>query len=203
MADTAALAGKTRWAASAALGSVVVWVLVRWWLAARLDRNGWVLPPELSPAIDPDTFVQRLMMGSVAVVVVFGVLWWLLRSRSPRTVSWTLWGLLGAWVTVWSWGAVSQWQNHANRLHLSPTQTETLRVVGMQMAKPSNRSLGGAKMYVDWPAQGGLHTVLIEDVTEALLREPRYLSLALAPGRSQGWYVLGWSVPGADTKGQP
>ena len=154
MADTAAFAGKARWAASAALGSVVVWVLVRWWLAARLDRNGWVLPPELTPAIDPDTFVQRLVMGSVAVVVVFGVLWWLLRSRSPRTVSWTLWGLLGAWVTVWSWGAVSQWQNHANRLHLSPTQTETLRVVGMQMAKPTNRSLGGAKMYVDWPAQG-------------------------------------------------
>ncbi|MBY0465165.1 MAG: hypothetical protein K2W33_09495 [Burkholderiales bacterium] len=200
---TSALAGKGRWAASAALGSAVVWVVVRWWLEARLERNGWVLPPELSPAIDPDTFIQRLIGGSVAVLVVGGVLWWLLRSRSPRTVSRTLWGLLGVWVATWLLGAVSQWQNHANRLNLAATQTETLRVVGVQLTKPSTRSLGGAKMYVDWPDQGGLHTVLIEEATEALLRQPSHLSLALAPGRSHGWYVLGWSVPGVDTKGQP
>lgn len=200
---TSVRAGKGRWAASAALGSAVVWVVVRWWLEARLERNGWVLPPELSPAIDPDAFIQRLVMGSVAVLVVCGVLWWLLRSRSPRTVSRTLWGLLGVWVALWLAGAVSQWQNQANRLNLSPTQTETLKVVGVQLTKPSTRSLGGAKMYVDWPAQGGLHTVLIEEASEALLRQPSHLSLTLAPGRSHGWYVLGWSVPGTDTKGQP
>ncbi len=200
---TSGFAGKGRWAASAALGSAVVWVAVRWWLEARLERNGWVLPPELSPAIDPDTFILRLMGGAVAVVVVLGVLWWLLRSHSPRTVSRTLWGLLGVWVAVWLLGAVSQWQNHANRLNLAPTQTETLRVVGVQVTKPSTRTLGGAKMYVDWPEQGGLHTVLIEDASEALLRQPSQLTLTLAPGRSHGWYVLGWSVQGVDTKGQP
>ena len=200
---TSGFAGKGRWAASAALGSAVVWVVVRWWLEARLERNGWVLPPELSPAIDPDTFIQRLVMGSVAVLVVFGALWWLLRSRSPRTVSRTLWGLLGAWVAMWLLGAYSQWENHANRLNLAPTQTETLRVVGVQLTKPSTRTLGGAKMYVDWPAQGGLHTVLLEEASEALLRQPSHLSLTLAPGRSHGWYVLDWSVPGVDTKGQP
>ena len=79
----------------------------------------------------------------------------------------------------------------------------TLKVVGVQVSKPSTRSVGGAKVYVDWPAQGGLHTVMIEDASEALMRQPAHLSLTLAPGRSHGWYVLGWSVPGADAKGQP
>ena len=192
-----------RWAASAALGAVVVWVAVRWWLQARLDNNGWVLPPELALAIDPDVFIQRLQGITVAVLVVCGLLWWLLRSRSPQTVRRTLWGLLVAWVGVWLWGAISLAQNHANRLNLTPTQTETLKVVGVQVSKPSTRSVGGAKVYVDWPAQGGLHTVMIEDASEALMRQPAHLSLTLAPGRSHGWYVLGWSVPGADAKGQP
>ena len=200
---TPTMSRKGRWAASAALGAVVVWVLVRWWLEAQLDRNGWVLPPELASTIDPDTFMQRLVAGSVAVLVVGGVLWKLLRSQSPRIVSATLWGLLAVWVAVWLGGAYSQWQNQTNRLNLSPTQTETLRVVGVQLTKPSTRSLGGAKMYVDWPAQGGLRTVLIEEASEALLRQPSHLTLTLAPGRSHGWYVLGWSVPGVDTKGQP
>lgn len=201
--DTSGAPGKGRWAASVALGSVVVWVAVRWWLQSQLERNGWVLPPELSPAIDPDTFIQRLVMGSVAVLVVCGVMWGLLRSRSPRVVSLTLWGLLGVWVVLWLAGAYSQWSSQANRLNLVPTQTETLKVVGVQVTQPSTRTLGGAKMYVDWPAQGGLHTVLIEEATEALLRQPSQLTLTLATGRSHGWYVLGWSVPGVDTKGQP
>lgn len=202
--DTQRLSGKGRWAASAALLSVVVWIAVRGWLEARLERSGWVLPPELAPAVDPDVFIQRLVGGSMAVLVVCGALWWLLRSRSPGTVSRTLWGLLLAWVVVWVWGAVSLWQDHANRLNLTATQTETLRVVGMQVTQPSTRTLGGAKMYLDWPTQGGLHTVLIEEASEALLRQPSQLTLTLAPGRSHGWYVLGWSVPGVDTsKGQP
>lgn len=195
--------GKGRLAVSAALGAVAVWVGVRWWLNDRLARNAWVLPPELATTIDPDTFIQRLVGGTLAVLVLAGVLWWLLRSRSPRTVSATLWCLLGVWVAVWLAGAFSQWQNHANRLNLSPTQTATLRVVGVQLIKPSTRSLGGVKMYVDWPEHGGLRTVLIEEITEALLRQPSHLTLTLAPGHSHGWYVLGWSVPGVDTKGSP
>lgn len=200
---TPGMNSKGRLAVSAALGVVVVWVGVRWWLNDRLARNAWVLPPELATTIDPDTFIQRLMGVTVAIPVVVGVLWWLLRSRSPRTVSATLWSLLGVWMVAWLAGAFSQWQNQANRLNLSPTQTETMRVVGVQLIKPSTRSLGGVKMYVDWPEQGGLRTVLIEEVNEALLRRPSHLTLTLAPGHSHGWYVLAWSVPGVENKGPP
>jgi hypothetical protein len=69
---TATMSGKGRWAASAALGAVVVWVLVRWWLEAQLDRNGWVLPPELATTIDPDTFIQRGLLACVGGNVVAG-----------------------------------------------------------------------------------------------------------------------------------
>ncbi|HRK37162.1 MAG TPA: hypothetical protein PK347_02135 [Burkholderiaceae bacterium] len=192
-----------RIAGATALGVVVVWVLVRWWLNARLDQNGWVLPPELAVSVDPALFFQRALWAVAAVLALGGALWWLLRSRSQRVVRSTLWGLLAVWVAAWLWAAVGQWRNQVNRLNLTATQTETLRVVGVQLAKPSTRSAGGVRMFVEWPAQGGLHTVLIEDATEALLQQPTHLALTLAPGRHRGWYVLGWSVPGTGQKGQP
>lgn len=192
-----------RVAGSLALGAVVVWVLVRWWLNARLDRLGAVLPPELALSLEPGAFMQRALWAVAAVLLVGGVLWWLMRSRSPLVVRSTLWVLLAVWVSAWLWGAVSQWRNQDNRLNLTATQTETLRVVGVQVAQPSTRSAGGVRMFVEWPAQGGLHAVLLEDVTEALLRQPTHLDVKLAPGRYHGWYVLGWAVPGTEQKGSP
>ncbi|MFY8085702.1 MAG: hypothetical protein ACOVOG_00695, partial [Rubrivivax sp.] len=147
---------RAKQAASAAVGAVLVWVLTRWWLSAERDRNGGVLPPELVLSMDPEMFLLRLLVGAASVLVLLVVLWRLLRSPSPVVAGATRWGLLACWVVAWLGGAYSQWHAQANRLQLSATRTEVLRVVGVLQMAPSARSSGGTKLYVDWPEYGGL-----------------------------------------------
>lgn len=185
----------------ALLGPVALMVGVRWWLQFRLERLSLSLPPELAAAGDPAGLLR-----TVALVVLgcaaFGLLaWWLVRkpgAPSPLQRK-VMQGLLAAWVLLWLVGTAQAVRSHFNVQGLQPTRTETLRLVGLKVQPPSLRSLGGARLYLDWPAEGGLHTVTVEAPSEALLRQPPSVQVQLAPGRWRGWYVLGWAVPGADS----
>lgn len=180
----------------ALLGPVALMVGVRWWLQFRLDRLPDSLPPALSLAGDPAGLLR-----TVALVVLgcaaFGLLaWWLVRKPGAPTPLQrkVLSGLLVAWVLLWLAGTAQAVRSHFNVLGLQPARTETLRLVGLKQTPPSLRSAGGARLYLDWPAEGGLHTVTIEAPSEALLRQPPSVQLQLAAGRWHGWYVLGWAV---------
>lgn len=180
----------------AVLGPVALMVGVRWWLQFRLDRLAVSLPPELSLAGDPAGLLR-----TVALVVLgcaaFGLLaWWLVRKPGAPTPLQrrVMLGLLVAWVLLWLAGTAQAVRSQFNALGLQPARSETLRLVGLKVQPPSLRSVGGARLYLDWPAEGGLHTVTIESPSEALLRQPAAVQLQLAAGRWHGWYVQGWAV---------
>jgi hypothetical protein len=176
-----------------------LWVAVRWWLNFQLERSGLTLPPALSPASDPDS-VMRWLWGGGAVALALGVLvWWLMRPSTAGTAArrWVGRGLLVLWVLAWVGGAAQTQRSHANRLGLQPARQVVLKVVAVQVQPASVRSVGGAKVYLDWPEGGGLHTVLLESPTEDLLRQPAALALTVAAGRWSGEFVTGWRVDNA------
>lgn len=186
-----------------------LWVAVRWWLNFQLERSGLTLPPALSLASDPDS-VMRWLWVAGGVAVALGVLvWWLMRPStadlsagvSPRR--WVGRGLLVLWVLVWLGGAAQTQRAQANRLGLQPAREVVVKVVAVQVQPASVRSVGGAKVYLDWPEGGGLHTVLLESPTEDLLRQPAALRLSVAAGRWSGTFVTGWRVDNAAASTTP
>ena len=187
-------------------GPLLALVALRWWLTFQLETSGQTLPPALSSAGDPEQLMVWVALVSVLAALMGVLVWWLMRkpadplaaARHAVHRNRVLQGLFWCWVAVGVWGLTQTWRAHANRLGLQPTRTVSLKVVAVQVQPASTRSLGGAKVFLDWPDNGGLHTVLLEPVTEPLLRKPDMLQLQLAPGRWNGWFVLGWTVPGVD-----
>lgn len=180
-------------------GPPAVWVALRWWLDFQVQRSGIVLPPALSPAADPDSAMRWVMVGVAAAAALGALVWWLMRPSTAgvaarRSVGR---GLLVLWVLVWAGGVVQAQRSHANRLGLQPAREVLVKVVAVQVQPASVRAVGGAKVYVDWPAGGGLHTVVLESPTEDLLRKPTALTLTLAAGRYSGEFVTGWRVDNA------
>jgi hypothetical protein len=76
------------------------------------------------------------------------------------------------------------------------------RLVAVQQLQPSTRAVGGARLVVDWPEQGGLHQVVMEDPAPDLLAQPQRVTLHLAQGRWHGWFVTR-AEPEGDNKGKP
>lgn len=186
-----------------------LWVAVRWWLNFQLERSGLTLPPALSLASDPDS-VMRWLWVAGGVAVALGVLvWWLMRpSKSGQSAGvsarrWVGRGLLVLWVLAWLGGAAQTQRAQANRLGLQPAREVVVKVVAVQVQPASVRSVGGAKVYLDWPEGGGLHTVLLESPTEDLLRQPAALRLSVAAGRWSGTFVTGWRVDNAAASTTP
>ncbi len=186
-----------------------LWVAVRWWLNFQLERSGLTLPPALSPASDPDSVMRWLVVGA-AVAVALGVLvWWLMRpstagqSAGVSARRWVGRGLLVLWGLAWLGGAAQTQRDQANRLGLQPAREVVVKVVAVQVRPASVRSMGGALVYLDWPAGGGLHTVLLASPTEDLLRQPAALGLNVAPGRWSGTFVTGWRVDNAAASTTP
>lgn len=180
-----------------------LWVAVRWWLNFQLERGGITLPPALSLASDPDSVMRWLVVGGVAASVLGVLVWWLMRpstagqSASVSARRWVGRSLLVLWVLAWAVGAAQTQRSHANRLGLQPAREVVVKVVAVQVQPASVRSVGGAKVYLDWPEGGGLHTVLLESPTEDLLRKPAALVLSVAAGRWSGAFVTGWRVDNA------
>lgn len=180
----------------AVLAPVALMVVVRWGLQWRMDRLGVALPPLLSLASDPDSVLLTAALVAAGCVVFAGLAWWLVRKPGPlprplRT------GALVLWVVVWLAGSAQAVRSHFNGLGVQASRTEVLRLVGLKAVAPSLRSLGGARLYLDWPEHGGLHTVQIESPSQALLQQPAHIQLQLAPGRWGGWYTVGWSLADA------
>lgn len=173
-----------------------LWVAMRWWLAFRLETGGLVLAPALSPASDPDSVLLWLALGLCLFLVLGVLLWWFMRPSMPGAVArrWVGQGLLVLWVLVCALGMARTARSHVNRLELQPAREIVLKVVGVQVQPASVRSSGGAKVYLDWPAGGGLYMVLLESPSEDLLRKPAALVLNVAPGRWSGAFVTGWRV---------
>ncbi len=182
---------------AAAVGPVLLLAGVRWWLQARLERSGMSLPPELVPASDPEQFLLSLAWGVAACLAFAALVWWLVRKPGPllRLRQTGRWVLAGCWVLAWLWGSVHAVRSQDNRWGLEASRTETLALVGLRPQAPSLHSPGGVMLYLDWPEQGGLHTVLVDRPTPAWARQPDRVTLQLAHGRQSGWYVLGWSLP--------
>lgn len=180
-----------------------LWVAVGWWLNFQLERSGLTLPPALSPASDPGSVMRWLLVVGVAALVLGVLVWWLMRPSpavKSATVSARRWvgrGLLVLWVLAWVGGAAQTQRSHTNRLGLLPAREVVVKVVAVQVQPASVRSVGGAKVYLDWPEGGGLHTVLLESPTEDLLRKPAALGLSVAAGRWSGTFVTGWRVDNA------
>lgn len=172
-----------------------LWVAVRWWLNFQLERSGTVLPPALSPASDPDSTLRWIALGVALAVALGGLVAWLMRASTGaaqrRRVGRVL---LVLWVLLWALGVAQTLRSHANRLGLQPAREVVLKVVAVQVQPASVRSVGGAKVYLDWPAAGGLHTVVLESPTEDLLRQPKALRLNVAAGRWSGEFVTAWQV---------
>lgn len=177
------------------VGPVALLVAIRWWLNWQVDRLAAPLPPALNPAGDPVSLWLTVVLVA-AGCVLFGLLaWWLVRKPGPLP-RWLRGAAVAAWVLVWLAGSAQALRSHLNVLGAQAGRTEVLRLVGLKAIAPSLRSVGGARLYLDWPAQGGLHTVLIASPGEALLRQPERVQLQVSPGRWQGWFVTGWSLDG-------
>jgi hypothetical protein len=199
--DTPAQGLLAQWRRHAVLSAVVAPVLlmvaVRSWLEARLDRMGVDLPPALSPAGDPQALMDTVIVAGLACLAFGLLVWWLVRKPGPgpRMHPSLKWGFLALWMLAWMAGSEEAVRGHFNALGLQPSRTVTLTLAGLKVNPPSLRSLGGARLYLDWPEQGGLYTVLVASPSEDLLKQPQRVHLQLAAGRWSGWYVLGWSVP--------
>jgi hypothetical protein len=175
---------------------VFVFGAVRWGLRWHGERDtAW---PALQPATDPDALLHGLMTGAGVLVLLlalgWGGVWGVRRWAKGHPQRQRLWrkAALLLWGIVWLMGAAQAWHSHTNRTEVGAGRHLTLSVVGMQPVAASVRSVGGVRVYLDWPEQGGLHTVLLESPHEDLLRRPVALTLTLAPGRWQGWFVQAW-----------
>lgn len=186
-----------------------LWVAVRWWLNFQLERSGLTLPPALSLASDPDSVMRWLWLAGSMAVALGVLVWWLMRpSTAGRSAGvsarrWVGRGLLVLWVLAWLGGVAQTQRAQANRLGLQPAREVVVKVVAVQVQPASVRSVGGAKVYLDWPEGGGLHTVLLESPTEDLLRQPAALRLSVAAGRWSGTFVTGWRVDNAAASTTP
>lgn len=165
---------------------------LRWWV----DReNGYRWPP-LQAATDPDALLHGLMAGAAVLLLLLALAWSLWRWAKPHPsrrrglsqVALVVWGL------VWLLGAVQAVYAHVNRTQLGESRQVTLSVMGAQTVMTSTRAIGGLRLYLDWPEQGGLHTLLIESPSEDVSHRPAALTLTLAPGRWQGWFVRAWQI---------
>ncbi len=213
--DTSATPGSVGWLGwlrryavqLAVLAPAVLWVMVREWLQWRLAQLGAVLPPPLNPAGDPVALMRNIALVLLACLAFAALAWWLVRKPGPARYRLPpgrlAWVLLALWVVLWLAGAAQAVRSQLNVLGVQPAHGETLALVGVRQSPPTLRSVGGAQLYLDWPAQGGLHTVLVESPSPALLAQPPKVLLQVAPGRWHGWYVLSWSVPGADPTAPP
>lgn len=177
------------------VGPVVLWVGLRWWLQRQVERLPQPLPPALSPASDPASLWLSVVLVALGGLL-FGLLaWWLVRKPGPLP-RWLLPAAVVVWVVLWLAGSAQALRAQLNVQGVQAAQPQVLRLVGLKPVAPSVRSAGGARLYLDWPAQGGLHTVLIASPSDALLRQPEQVFLHIAPGRWSGWWVTGWSLDG-------
>jgi hypothetical protein len=177
---------------------VLLWVALRWNLTDEREAPGVNWPAPLSLAPDPDALVQALMWWGGAVLVAALVLRWAwARWARPgtRVRQVVLWVLLALWALVWLGGSGAAWREQANQRGLAVQRTESFKLVAVQQVPASSRGVGGARLFVEWPEQGGLHRVVVENPSPALLAKPERVTLKLAPGRWQGWFVLGWELP--------
>lgn len=191
-------------AANAAVVPVLLWVALRWNLKDEREAPGVVWPAALTPAPDPEALIQTVLTwGAVflVTVLVLRLAWWRWAKPGTRSRQVALWGLLALWVAAWLGGAWSAWREQANQRGLQATRSETLKLVAVQPVDASSRSVGGARLFVEWPDQGGLYRVVVEGPSPALLAQPAQVTLQLAPGHREGWFVTGWSVP--ETSGKP
>lgn len=172
-------------------------VVVRWWLDFQLDTAGLELPPALALASTPGEVMQSVAMGGVGVLLLAGLVIWLMRpaqhALQKRRQAVVLRGLLVLWVVLWLGGTTGVVRNHLNRLNLQAQRELVLPLVGQQTRKPSVRSPGGVKVFLDWPDGGGLHTLMLENPLPHAVPERGALVLQLAPGRWSGWFVTSWA----------
>lgn len=184
-------------------GPPLALVGLRWWLTFSLETSGQTMPPALATAGDPSQLMFWVAVGVALAALTGALVWWLMRkpadpeaaARYARQRGAVLKILFWLWVATWLLALASAWRSHANRLGLQTQRSVSMKVVAVQVQPASTRSVGGAKVYLDWPEQGGLHTVVLESPDEALLRKPTSLQLDLAPGRWSGWFVVSWRVP--------
>lgn len=177
---------------------VLLWVALRWNLKDEREAPGVNWPAPLSLAPDPDALVHGLMVWGAALLVaalVARLAWARWARPGTRVRQVVLWVLLALWALVWLGGTWAAWREQANQRDLQVQRTESFKLVAVQQVPASSRGVGGARLFVDWPEQGGLHRVVVENPSPALLAKPERVTLKLAPGHWQGWFVLGWELP--------
>jgi hypothetical protein len=165
---------------------------LRWWV----DRDNGDPWPPLQAASDPDALLQGLMAGAAVLLLLLALAWGLWHWVKPHPARRRGLGraALVVWVLVWLLGAMQAVYAHVNRTQLGESRQVTLSVMGAQTVMTSTRAIGGLRLYLDWPEQGGLHTLLIESPSQDWSHRPAALTLTLAPGRWQGWFVRAWQM---------
>jgi hypothetical protein len=173
---------------------VFIFGAMRFGLQRVVDRSDVRLPPPLQIATDPDTFLHSMMTIGGAVLLLLLVVWglWHWVKGHPTRQPWLRRGVLLIWGLLWLLGTAQTVYTHINRTQVRDSRTITLPVMGTQMVAATTRAVGGLRMYLDWPEQGGLHTFMIETPTEDVLRRPSTLTLTIVPGRWEGWFVQAW-----------
>ena len=192
-----ALTRTRRWVGNALVGPVIVWVAMRWSLRGEREAPGVAWPAALEPVPDPEVWFQALWSWGLGLLVAAVLLRWMwARWARPGTLfrQRALWCLLVLWVAVWLGGTAAAWRTQANQKDLQAARTVSLKVIAVQKLDPSARSEGGARVFLEWPEQGGLHRVVLSSPSPELLASPPTLTLTVSPGRWQGWFVTGWSV---------
>ena len=175
----------------ALLGPVALMVGVRWWLQFRLDRLPESLPPGAQSGGRPCWAAARWCWWCWAAPL-FGLLapggWckpWCATPLQRKVLS----GLLVAWVLLAGVGTAQAVRSRSMLVCSLPAPKHCAR--GAEQVRPACARQAGARLYLDWPAEGGLHTVTIE-APEALLRQP---FRAVAVGRRPLARLVCWAGP--------
>ncbi|HRN77111.1 hypothetical protein [Ottowia sp.] len=189
----------------AAGGTRTAWLLfapplaalgLRWWLRARaeLDPSSWqalraagdaplesglLLWQASQPFLIAVTVLALLVLGTWVLVRRFG---W----RRVRPVA------AAAWIVLWAALAGAAGLQHVNRVAQQALPVQTATVLQVRPQPPSERGPGGAEVLLRLPGFEVPQSVLLELADAAALPPGSRLQLALARGRFDGDYVIGW-----------